>query len=703
MRTTFIILTTLLVTSAAPALGQQPTRPARPSGTLDLGLRVTDISGDEARFQRFRDLGDGALLDRFRFGREGDGWLLQLSADHAGRFDQRYTAEFNHNGRMKIAFQWDQVPLFISRDTRTLFSTEAPGVLRIADSIQQGIQSGQLGLADVVSQAQRFDTKSRRDVARLNIVFSPTRDVDVKLALTNTLREGTMPLGTLFSTSNAVELMAPIDTRTTDLASGVEWTGRQGSLRVGYTGSWFDTRVSTLVWDNPLALTDSATTPSQGRYALAPDSTLHAVTTAGALKLPAHSRVTGSVSVGAWRQNDALLPFTINTAIAPIPLDRSTADAKARTLAMNYTVTSRPRPYVWLNARFRYYDFDNRTPEFHVLQYVRHDQSLGVRPREGTEALSYTRHNFDVDTSLTPLPFSAIRVGYGRDWTDRTHRIFERTTEDTVRASLDSTKPGWLTARAIVERSRRTGAGFDEEALTVVGEQPAMRHFDIADRDRNRVTGLVQITPTSVIGLSASAAVGHDDYRNSGFGLRDNKSRMYSMTFDVTPGEAIAAGLSYAVERYTALQNSRNAAPGAQFVDPTRDWATDSADKVHTVTTNFDLPRLPRRSELHLAYDVTRSRATYVYRLPIGSTLAAGEQLPPVLNELQTGTADFRIAMTDRLAIGFTYWYERYDVEDFQLGPARVDPLNQPGSLLLGYVYRPYTANSGWVRLIVTW
>lgn len=700
MCTRFLILTTLLAALATPALGQQP--PRLPSGTLDLGFRLTDISGDEARFQRFRDIGDGAFLERFKVEREGGRWLLNASADHVGRLDQRYTAEFHHTGRLKIGFQWDQVPLFYSRDTRSLFSSEG-GVLRVADDIQQDIQSGRVTLANVIGQTRGFDMKSRRDVAQFNLLFSPRRDVDVTFDLTNTLRDGTQPWGTtLAGFSNVNELPAPVDSRTTDLATGVAWVGRHGSLRAGYDGSWYNNNASTLVWDNPLVFASPTLSP-QGRLALWPDNTVHSLTTTGGLKLPARSHASASVTVGTWRQDEALLPFTINPNLPVLPLDRPTAEGEVRTLAMSYNVTSRPSRYVWLNARFRYYDFDNRTPEFHLTQRVTYDTNVGASPVPETEIFSYTRHNFDADASFTPLPFSAIRVGYGRDWTDRTHRIFERTTEDTIRASLDSTAPSWLTLRAIVERSTRTGAGFDEAALTGIGEQAAMRHYDIADRDRNRVTGLVQVSPNAIIGLSASAAVGHDDYRNSGFGLRDSKSRQYSTTVDVTPGEAVAAGLTYLYERYTALQNSRTASPGPQTTDPTRDWATDSADKVHTTTANFDLLRLPRRSELRLSYDFTRSRATYVYVLPANTTLAAPQQLPPILNELETATADFRIAMTDQLSIGATYWYDRYDVDDFALGPGTIDRLDQPGTVLMGYVYRPYTANSGWVRLIVSW
>lgn len=703
MRNRMMCLTTALVLASAPfARAQDPVLPRQPLASVDIGLRFSDLNGDQARFQRFRDLGDGAFLDRVRFERQGNNWLFEARADHAGRRDQRYVAEYRGSGKIKVSFQWDQVPLFYSRDTRTLYTVEAPGVLRIADDIQQGLAGGQLLLANLTGQARSFDVESRRDTATFNFLYSATRAVDVKVKLKTARREGTMPWGTNFG-FNATEVAAPIDTRTTDVATSVEWADQRGSFRIGYDGSWFDNSVQTLNWDSRLAFIDSTSASGQGRTALWPNSTLHGVTSVGSLKLPAHSRATASVTFGTWSQDQALLPFTVNSALPILPLERPTAEAEARTLAMNYTVTSRPSRYVWLNGRFRYYDFDNRTPHFPIAQYVRYDQSFSTPPIEGPEPLGYTRHNFDIDASFTPVSFTALRIGYGRDWTDRTFRIFERTTEDVVRASIDTTQIGWLTLRAIVERGTREGSGFDEHALTGIGEQPAMRHFDIADRDRTRVTGLVQVTPLPALGLSASSAVGRDDYKDSGFGLRDNKNRSYAFTVDVAPADLFAAGVSYTFEKYTAVQNSRNASPGAQFTDPTRDWSIDSADKVHTISGNVDLLELAPKMEIRLAYDFTRSRYSYVYGVPADSTLVAPRQLPPVVNELYTSTADLRYFLTPQLAVGLMYWYDRYLVDDFALGPDTINRLDLPGSLFLGYVYRPYTANSAWLRLLYFW
>ena len=686
---------------AALTLRAEDAPAGRLPGSVDFGLRLTDVSGDEARYQRLRDMSDGAYPDRLRFQKAGKEWAFDLRADHVAREDQRFYGSYRRKN-LKLVFEWDQIPLFISRDTQTLFQADSPGVLGINDGIQQAIQSGQFTLANVADQAAFFDTRSRRDTARLELSYRPARNLDVTLKLKTVKRDGTLPWGASFGFNNDVEVAAPQDTRTTDVAAGIEWANERGMLRLGYDGSWFDNHVPTLIWDNPLRLTDIATAPGRGRSALWPSSTMHSVTTAGSVKLPANSRFTGNLTLGTWRQDEALLPFTINSAIAPIPLPRQTAEGEVRTLAMNHTLTSRPSQHVWLNARFRYYDFDNRTPPFDINRFVGLDSGI-TTAIHGSEPISSTRQQFDLDASFTPIPFTALKVGYGRDSTDRTHRIFERTTENVFRASIDTTKSGLITIRGIFEHSSRKGSGFEEEDLVEMGEQPAMRHFDIADRDRDRFTALVQFTPIPELGLSASAATGKDDYADSGFGLRDSQTRGYWVALDVAPSDSVAGALSYAYDRYSALQNSRQANPGVQFTDPTRDWSIDSGDRTHTVTASLDLLKLLPRTELRLSYDLSRSRVTYVYGAPSSSTLVPVQQLPPIKNELQTARADLKYSIRTRLAIGLAYAYDRYRVEDFALGPGTIKRIDLPGTLLLGYVYRPYSAHTGWLRLTYLW
>src|SRR5690606_10238102 len=128
-------------------------------------------------------------------------------------------------------------------------------------------------------------------------------------------------------------------------------------------------------------------------------------------------------------------------------------------------------------------------------------------------------------------------------------RVYETTTENTFRASVDTTGNPFVSFRGQVERSSRTGSGLNLHALELAGEQPGMRHFDIADRDRTRLTGMATVTPVGYLGLNASVTVGNDDFDESRFGLRDNKHRVYSVGADVSGGPAIFS-VSYAREGY---------------------------------------------------------------------------------------------------------------------------------------------------------
>lgn len=342
-----------------------------------------------------------------------------------------------------------------------------------------------------------------------------------------------------------------LDQRTTDMNAAAKWGTNRGSLRVQYDGSWFNNDVQTLVWDNPLRATDSpAAGSSQGRMALWPNSTLNAVSVTGTATLPARSRVTGYVSVGSWDQDQELLPFTINPAIAPIRLDRTTAEAEAQVIALNFSFTSRPTNRLWCNARYRRYDFDNQTPEFPVTSSVAYDQTLQTSLLGGTEAFGYIRSWIDADASYDLTSFATVRVGYGLEDVERNFRLVEHTTEHTLRASIDSTGNNYVSVRGLYEHGTRTGSGLDEEVLDEIGEQVSLRQFDISDRNRDRFSAIVQATPVGQLGVNATIGVGRDERPDAYFGLQKAQTRFYSVGVDVAPSATATAGVTWGFDKY---------------------------------------------------------------------------------------------------------------------------------------------------------
>jgi len=65
-----------------------------------------------------------------------------------------------------------------------------------------------------------------------------------------------------------------------------------------------------------------------------------------------------------------------------------------------------------------------------------------------------------------------------------------------------------------------------------------------------------------------------------------------------------------------------------------------------------------------------------------------------VFNKLQQLHIDARHRITKNLAGTFSYLYEPLKIYDYAFDPSVVNGIVQPSSLVMGYVYRPYTANS---------
>jgi MtrB/PioB family decaheme-associated outer membrane protein len=700
-----------------------PTK-ATPLGTgrFDIGVRSLSVTGDEARLQRYRDLRDGPTLDTFRWFQERDNWFVNAEADHVGYRDQRYFAEFNRLGKVKASFEWLQVPVFLSRDTKTLYTYQGDGVFLLDDALQLGVQTGAFSLASQVGSATPFDLRSRDDFLQFDFVLTPVRDLDVKIGATSRRRDGSTIFAGNFGFTNAIELAAPLDDRKTDINVSADWANERGTFSVGYARSQYDNNVTTLVYDNPLRLTDvqlTATTgtSSRGTRAYWPNNNLNTFSTGGSIKMPGHSRANASISVGSWKQNDTLQPATLNSALPVVPLERGSAEAEARVVGMNYNVNSRPVPYLWLNGRYRYYDYDNRTPHFTIQNMVVGDASLGAR--EESLRMRFERHNVDLDASVTPWAFTALKVGYGREQIHRAARIFDQTAENTFRTSVDTTGNQYVSVRAVFEHAVRTGSGFEAELLGEVGEQPEMRHYDVADRDRNRATLILTVTPIAALGLNASVAAGKDDYKNTGFGLRDNDNRVYSAGFDIAPDDRVDLNLTYGYEKYTALQTSRTANPpsatDSSFFDARRNWDTDSSDRVHTVSAGLGLTKLIEKTDLEFQYNYSWSKAAYVYNVAPGWTdalprLTLPVQLAPLSNKLVDFRADLQYFLTTKVALGADYRYERYDVTEFAFSPDATEsiyPLTSAGTpasaLYLNYLWRPYTAHVGGVRMTYFW
>ena len=86
-------------------------------------------------------------------------------------------------------------------------------------------------------------------------------------------------------------------------------------------------------------------------------------------------------------------------------------------------------------------------------------------------------------------------------------------------------------------------------------------------------------------------------------------------------------------------------------------------------------------------------------------------QVAPLKNNLTNGRVDVQYFIRANVAIGATYLYERYIVDDFALGaqtlnalaPANASNGTFASAVYSGYLYQDYKANTGWFRVTFLW
>jgi len=710
----------LLVASATLAGAQEKPQDTTPSsGQIDIGGRFTSTTGDEARYERYRDLRDGVNAN-FLYGKETKDWAVDFLAKNIGYRDGRYVLGFS-NSRIKLNAYFDQIPLNYAYYARTPYSCTAGSCTLNAD-LRTQVQNGQaVGIPQTVGQlatgsiyntiARPFDMRSRRDTIGADLRISATDNLDLLFGVKSYKRTGDMPYGGAFGFPTLLELPIVIDNRETEWRAGVEWASHQGMFHVDYQHSKFEQNVPSFTFDNPQRATDFCRTgiagqapgtcydpsgylnsngPAFGRVSQPPSNSLDTVNWMGMVKLPGRTTANGSFSMGASHQDARLIDWTTNSSIANptvyaafpelAELPRETAQMRVNYATGTANVSSRAIKDVTLAARYRFNSRNDFTREFDAVEYVRTD-AVPEETGGASEAFNINRNTVDLSAAYTGIAYSTLKVAYIYDQLEHGVRPAQGWKDGIVRVSYDLVGNQWLTLRGQYEHAKRDLINLSEEDLLGSGAQPALRYYDEAARKRDRTTVLASLTPVSSFGVNFSLSTGKDDYEGADsrqeFGLLTYKTTSWTAGATYDPSAKVSLGAEYGYEKYDSLSESRNAnpAPDPTWTDPSRNWTMSNDEKVNYFTAWANLVRAFRNTDIRASYDLMDSDQSYVHGGPRIAQLASlvtptspnGQfvPLPNVTNKWQRATIDVAYSFSKRLGIGAAYWYEKFDVNDF--------------------------------------
>lgn len=774
------------------------------SGSVDVGVQQKKVSGSSEKFEEYRDVKNGFLVNdaSFRIENDKSRYFIDVKIKNPAQENESYSLTGGKHGLYKYNLFFDSIPHNFSNGVLP-FNGVGTNRLSIADGAQSGLQAveqtrgerggnplvdttGEDALAQAIvrglySEADPVTFRLKREKTGFSFDYNFTDDIKVFSKVTNEKRTGARVISAgsyeryaqggsahtadLFVVSGA-DLAEPIDYRTTTLSVGAGVYKKSWLADIEYGLTDFRNINSSLVWDNPFRISDASSTNAtdnnnsnaygRGRFAkgqlsLVPDSRSHDITVSARVDLPYHSKFAGSVSYGWVTQDDAFLPYTLNSAINTISasnpgfdvtnaanLPRNSLNGKVKTLVQSYSLTSKPIQPVKVTLKYRYYDYKNESDEITFPGYagfgesfwrtVRNDKNLPV----ANEPLSYTRQTANLSVDYHAAKPLTLMFETGWEGWDREKLRIDSTTEYTVgggflykAAKNASLKAGYQYAKRDVDGYKTGNTATNPEAVGLV-------NYDWAKRERNKANARFQYDPYESLSLGISGQYLNDKYaEDSRFGLKKSENFTGGLDAAYNPSERLTLFLNYT--RENRKSNMKSGAKDDAFdlgstadneavlfgnYNPVNDWDTEIREKTDTVGVGTAIRIVPGKLTLNASYNLSYSKMDFNTSNPnsdlaIANGYAQGAKLangvaqpwPSVVNRLHEIKGNLAYKWFANLTVGVSYLFEWYKLNDFawdNLNPymAGQSAENSTRFVFADATYNRYETHTGQVYMV---
>jgi len=553
-------------------------------GWVEGGLLGSFGKTRSAAHGEYSDWGNGPLVTNLGFLAENRKTALYISglAEDLGRSDQYYQIKLGRYGVFNLTTFFDSIPHVFSTSAKSIWDGAGTGSLTLAGGLTPG-QSTATQVESVAAAAAPSELRLTRQKAGASLSYTPYKEVEAFLQLSNEWRDGTQPISATFgypSQNGATQIIQPIHYRTLDVTAALRYKDDDFQANLTYIGSFFRNQIPSLTWQNPGLTSNTAPgayIPPEGRLSLPPDNDYHSLKGDMSALLSPEARFTASLSYSLMRQNDALLPPTVDTGFIRGAATSINLDQWNTTAALN-----RPRAGAAINlfnafAQFQYtfspslsVDFELRDRnEANLTNYVAFNPLTG---QYGYIAIDGGLAPFipkmsgvyepNVPGSLVQIrniPFAndnlqltakasyridnhlKLDISYANNTIQHSAREVPNADDNIVRLQLDAVGYSWGTVRLSYEFATRTGSNYDSNPYTpyyssslpgYIAKSPAgdppfalsdLRKFDVANRIEHTFHGQSNYILSPTVDLQLTGNLKLDDY-DAQYGLRSTTS-----------------------------------------------------------------------------------------------------------------------------------------------------------------------------------
>jgi MtrB/PioB family decaheme-associated outer membrane protein len=635
----------------------------------DAEVGILSASGANASSGRYTGIDhSGTYADAEASGqlRSDDGSYLSYDLERLGLASRDGYVEGGREGRFDVRVSYDGQPTRLYDTAVTPFQGGGASRTLPTSWVAAGNTGGMTQLRSALAPIDLgYD---RRTVALLARYFAST-SWTVFGEFRRQEKDGTGLAGGSFLTQ-AVQLPVPIDYVTDSFEAGAAWSGRRASFRLTYNGSWFEDNNNSLTFANPyLPIVPGST---QGRLALPPNNTLQQLAASGNVQLPWFATTLNyAASLGTLRQNAAFLP--VSTLADATVAASGSLDGDVHVSHYALGLAARPLPKLNVRGNATYDGRDDQTTPITVA-YIVTDTFPGgtaITPRYNEDRV---RLDGGADYELARW----LRIGVGGKFDDNHYSPGQlvRNTQNAESWGRGTIAPiAALSFTLKIGNALRKASSFDVAALPPE-ENPLIRDFNYAPRDRvfSTLTGSWVATPT--LTWTVEGFLAKDDYRSSPLGLQSSHEQRTSTTLTWTPRDTLSAYIDAGYQRLFMLQNGSTGAVTAPWLaaDTERFWNMALGGRwipQERWALTFDYLLAP-------SYENT------------DSTLGGLQQaFPQSWTKLDSARLEVAYRWTNALQVHFRYTHEAYNSNDWALNA--VGPSTVPNLLALGL--QPYHDN----------
>lgn len=625
------------------------------SGELEVGaaptMGATPWSG---RYTGVRDDGVYPLLAADLLRLDADGTRWELVARDLGLDDRSLSVVQRQPGEHRYAFEFRALPALAMESARTPFDGAGTSQLTLPAGWVRADTTGAMTQLNGALQPVAIATERERVAASAD--WFTRKGFTTHLGAQRETKSGTDAIGGSLITRSTI-LPEPVDQVTDRFEAGIGYATPRWHVDARYSLSLFANDADSLTWDVPFTALNPAA--DQGRMALAPDNDFQQLALSGDWRSADGLKLSGGLSLGQGRQDDALLPTSITPGL-DLALPRASAALEVATTSA-WLRASRPfgRGFV-LRGTLRYDERDVDGASQLFPQVVTDTFYSGDR---SSAAADYDKTLLRVEGDWRIDDLRLLLSGQRRS-VDRAQGAVASTDEDSIAFEVRAPMLEVFDAAFELGRDDRSASAFQAQG----GQNPLLRYYDSAPRTRDWWRASLGVTPTATTSLELRIDQQQEDFEAE-VGLTGRDDYGFGFDFSWQPSDALQMALYYQDQSLGAHQ-----AGSASF--GVADWRARSEDATEAVGLELEAPRLTAGFGL---------RAEVAYTEAVGALLInAGtpDEFPEVRSALFVLKVEGRWQVDERIALRLGWRHERFDAEDWHITGVAPDAV--PSLLALG-------------------